>query len=57
MKLAEPDFFIEETKSQRKTRLYAAARRWAQRLPNETGEDHRRTYDRMMQNFLGALRT
>lgn len=57
MKLAEPDFFIEESKAQRKTRLYAAARRWAQRLPNETGEDHRRTYDRMMQNFLGALRT
>ena len=56
MKPDHPDLFIPETRELKKTRLYAAAKRWAQRLPHETGEDHRRTYDRMMQNFLGALR-
>ena len=56
MKLAEPDFFIEETKSQRKTRLFAAARRWAIRLPHETGEDHAKTYRLLIGNLLAALR-
>ena len=50
----QPDFF--ETREQRKARLFAAAKRWAVRLPGETGDDHRRTYDRMIGSLLGALR-
>jgi hypothetical protein len=50
-----PDFW--ESRAERKTRLYATAKRWAQRLPGEKGEDHARTYRRMIEAFLGALRT
>ncbi len=50
------ELFTPETREQKKTRLYAAAKRWAERLPGEKGEDHRRTYERLIGNLLGALR-
>lgn len=52
-----PDLFTIETREQKRARLYAAATRWAKRLPSESGEDHRRTYQRMIGNFLAALKT
>lgn len=54
---ATPDLFRPETRDERKTRLYAAAKRWAQRLPAESGEDHAKTYRLMLGNLLGALRS
>jgi len=57
MDRATPDLFRAETRSERKTRLYAAAQRWATRLPGEQGEDRRKTYLLMIGNLLGALRT
>lgn len=56
MKPDHPDLFKEETRSQKRARLYAAALRWATRLPGERGEDHRRTYSRLIGNLLAALR-
>lgn len=53
---ATPDLFRPETRAERKTRLFAAAKRWAERLPFESGDDHRRTYERLISNLLGALR-
>lgn len=53
-RVPQPDFW--ESRQDRKTRLYAAAHRWALRLPGEKGEDHKRTYKQMIGNLLGALR-
>ena len=52
-----PDLFKAETRGERKARLFAAAGRWATRLPSETGDDHRRTYERLIGNLLAALRS
>ena len=52
-----PDLFTPETRAQKKARLYAAALRWAHRLPSESGEDHRRTYSRLIGNLIAALKT
>ena len=52
-----PDLFTPETRAQKKARLFAAALRWAHRLPAESGEDHRRTYSRLIGNLIAALKT
>ena len=53
----QPDLFTPETREQKRARLYAAAQRWATRLPGEQGEDRRKTYRLMIGNLLGALRS
>ena len=50
------DLFTPETREQRKARLYAAAKRWAKRLPKATGQDRKLAYELMIENLMGALR-
>lgn len=54
--LVTPDLFKPETREQ-KTRYYAAAKRWADRLPFERGNARKKCYELMRENLFRALRT
>ena len=50
------DLFKQETRQERKQAHYAAAKRWALRLPDEKGKDRKQCYEIMMRHFRAALR-
>lgn len=47
---------LKPLRSEVKTRYYAAAKRWADRLPLERGHARKKCYRLMIENFKAALR-